>query len=38
MYFIDYHPLKQKLRSRSISDREALPYLIAYVGQKAWIP
>ena len=28
MYFVQYNPLKQKLRSRSLSDGEALPYLI----------
>ena len=28
MYFVSYNPLKEKLRNRSFSDREALPYLI----------
>ena len=28
MYFVQYEPLKQQLRSRSLSDRAALPYLI----------
>ena len=28
MYFVRYEPLKQKLRSRSLSDREALSYFI----------
>lgn len=28
MYFVRYNPLKQKLRNRSLSEREALPYLI----------
>ena len=28
MYFVQYNPLKQKLSSRSLSDGEALPYLI----------
>ena len=28
MYFIRYEPLKSRLRSRSVSDREALPYLV----------
>ena len=28
MYFVQYNPLKLKLRSRSLSDEEALPYLI----------
>jgi len=32
MYFIRYQPLKEKLRSRTLSDREALPYLILYAG------
>jgi hypothetical protein len=31
MYFIKYQPLKEKLRTRSLSDREALPYFIIYV-------
>lgn len=29
MYFIQYKPLKEKLKKRELSDREALPYLIA---------
>jgi hypothetical protein len=29
MYFFRYQPLKEKLKTRSLSDREALPYLIA---------
>lgn len=28
MYFVKYHPLKARLSARSVSDREALPYLI----------
>ena len=28
MYFVQYNPLKQKLSIRSLSDGEALPYLI----------
>ena len=28
MYFVFYHPLKHMLRTNSLSDREALPYLI----------
>jgi len=28
MYFIQYNPLKEKLRSRTLSDREALPYML----------
>ena len=28
MYFVQYNPLKEKLRNRSLSDGEALPYLI----------
>ena len=28
MYFIKYQPLKEKLRERTLSEREALPYLI----------
>ncbi|MHB8788941.1 MAG: hypothetical protein ACYDBT_03580 [Desulfobulbaceae bacterium] len=31
MYFIKYLPLKERLRVRSVSDRESLPYLISYV-------
>ena len=30
MYFIKLYPLKEKLRERSVSDREALPYLIIF--------
>ena len=30
MYFVFYHPLKHKLRTDSLGDREALPYLIIY--------
>lgn len=29
MNFIKYSPLKEKLRDRTLSDREALPYLVA---------
>jgi hypothetical protein len=32
MYFVKYHPLKEKLRDRSVSDREALPYLMVFAG------
>lgn len=28
MYFVQYNPLKQQLRNRTLSDRDALPYLI----------
>ncbi len=31
MYFIKYHPLKEDLRKRQISDRHALPYLIVFI-------
>jgi len=30
MYFIRYNPLKERLRNRSIHDREALPYLLLF--------
>jgi len=30
MYFLKLNPIKEKLRSRTVSDREALPYLIAF--------
>ena len=30
MYFVRYHSLKEKLSGRSLSDREALPYLVLY--------
>ncbi len=30
MYFIRYAPLKERLKDRSIDDREALPYLILF--------
>lgn len=35
MYFIRYQPLKEKLKARTFSDREALPYLILYAGLAA---
>ena len=31
MHFISYHPLKERLQSRNLSDGEALPYLIVYL-------
>ncbi len=30
MYFIKYQPLKSKLSERSLTDREALPYLLIF--------
>jgi hypothetical protein len=30
MYFIHYDPLKERLRNRSIDDREALPYFLLF--------
>lgn len=30
MYFIRYSPLKERLKNRSIADREALPYFILF--------
>ncbi len=30
MYFVQYHPLKEKLRERTLSDGEALPYLVVW--------
>ncbi len=35
MYFIQYQPLKDKLKERTLSDREALPYLILFFGLPA---
>ncbi|NJK90695.1 MAG: hypothetical protein HC904_01990 [Blastochloris sp.] len=35
MYFLRYQPLKDKLRSRTLSDLEALPYLLIFVGLAA---
>lgn len=32
MYFFSYQPLKEKLRAREVSDRESLPYLLAFLG------
>ena len=37
MYFVDYGPIKERLRSRSVSDKEALPYLILWVGLTALV-
>jgi membrane protease YdiL (CAAX protease family) len=31
MYFLRYQPLKEKLRTRTLTDQEALPYLIVYI-------
>ena len=31
MYFVQYQPLKEKLQSRSLTDREALPYFILLI-------
>ncbi len=31
MYFIKYQPLKRKLKERTLSDREALVYLVVYI-------
>lgn len=30
MYFIQYHPLKEKLKERTLSESEALPYWILF--------
>ena len=35
MYFLRYKSLKEKLRTRSLSDREALPYLVLFAGLAA---
>lgn len=35
MYFVKYHPLKEKLSERSLSDREALPYFVLFIGLTA---
>jgi hypothetical protein len=32
MYFLRYNTLKEKLRARSLSDREALSYLVLFTG------
>ena len=37
MYFVRTQPLKDKLRSRSLSDREALPYLLVFSGLTALV-
>jgi hypothetical protein len=37
MYFIKYQPLKDQLRSRSVTDREALPYLVAFSALTAFV-
>lgn len=41
MYFVQYHPLKEKLRERSLSESEALPYWIllnVVIGLTAFLP
>ena len=30
MYFVKYQPLKRKLKKRTLSDREAVVYLVVY--------
>ena len=37
MHFVRYHPLKEKLRNRSVSDRETLPYLVIFAALTALI-
>lgn len=41
MYFIQYHPLKEKLKERTLSDGESLPYWIllnVVIGLTAFVP
>ncbi|HMO41602.1 MAG TPA: hypothetical protein PKE26_17225 [Kiritimatiellia bacterium] len=35
MHFISYWPIKNQLRDRTLSDREALPYLVVFVAISA---
>jgi hypothetical protein len=35
MYWISYKPLKERLKKRSVSDREALPYLLLFSALEA---
>jgi hypothetical protein len=35
MYWIRYRPLKDRLKKRSVSDREALPYLLLFCALEA---
>lgn len=35
MYFVKYHPLKEKLSSRTLSEREALPCLVVFTALTA---
>jgi predicted membrane channel-forming protein YqfA (hemolysin III family) len=35
MYFIKYKPLKEKLSNRTVSEREALPYLVVFTALTA---
>ena len=37
MHFVRYRPLKDKLRSRSVSEREALPYLVIFTALTALV-
>lgn len=37
MYFVRYNPVKEKLRLRTLSDREALPYLAVFIGLTALV-
>jgi hypothetical protein len=35
MYLLRYQPLKDKLKTRTLTDREALPYLLVFTGLAA---
>jgi hypothetical protein len=32
MYFFNYHPLKETLKNRELTDRQAMPYFIVFIG------
>jgi hypothetical protein len=38
VYFTNYQVIKEKLRSRTLSDRESLPYWIVFCGATASLP
>jgi hypothetical protein len=36
MYFFKYHPLKEILKNRELTDRQALPYIFVFMGLTAF--
>jgi len=36
MYFTKYHPIKEQLRERTLSERDGLPYYVIYMALWTW--